>query len=501
MFELTLLPASVFGLSGLVLEVAGFLSPTRMLRRLFYALAFVLTVMATVTLIGHEFSAGAVLVSIVAVYRSINHLRVVSGRIKENRIRPVSRRSSVVLLGFQVLAIGIWQLLGYLDVNLAVVLYALSLSSLVMGLVFAQSVVRNLRRSSAHKSDKYSSDMDLPTVSVCVPARNETMDLPLVLESVLASDYPKLEVLVLDDCSHDKTSEIIKGFAQKGVRFIKGQEPKKDWLPKNQAYQALAEDASGELLLFLGVDVRLEPTTIRSLVGTLVARKKEMITVLPKTTENHEYAGLLQPMRYWWEVALPRRFFNRPPVLPTSWLISRQALFGLGEFKAVRSSVLPEGYFARELTKSDKYSFMRSDGKLDVDTSKEIAEQWDTTIRTRYPALRKRPENVMLVTLAELWFVVLPVALFILGFFTNLMWLWPITGVNFMLLFYVHWRIVMASSHHSAVLPLALFPIAVVIDIIGVQSSMWQYEFDEVVWKGRNVCIPVMKTYSRLPKV
>ena len=63
---------------------------------------------------------------------------------------------------------------------------------------------------------------DLPTVSVCISARNETHAMTQCLERIVASDYPKLEVIVLDDGSRDNTSLLIKSFAHAGVRFIEG---------------------------------------------------------------------------------------------------------------------------------------------------------------------------------------------------------------------------------------------------------------------------------------
>ena len=42
------------------------------------------------------------------------------------------------------------------------------------------------------------------------------------LHRVIASTYPKLEIIVLDDLSADKTPALIKAFAQDGVRFIEG---------------------------------------------------------------------------------------------------------------------------------------------------------------------------------------------------------------------------------------------------------------------------------------
>jgi hypothetical protein len=46
-----------------------------------------------------------------------------------------------------------------------------------------------------------------------------------------------------------------------------------------------------------------------------------------------------------------------------------------------------------------------------------------------------------------------------------------------------------------------LLPVAAVYDVWLLNYSMWQYEFNEVIWKGRNVCIPVMHTVPSLPKM
>ena len=48
-----------------------------------------------------------------------------------------------------------------------------------------------------------------PLISVCVPARNEQRNIRACVENLLAQDYPNFEVIVLDDRSTDKTSEIL----------------------------------------------------------------------------------------------------------------------------------------------------------------------------------------------------------------------------------------------------------------------------------------------------
>ncbi len=487
--------------TGLLLELIALLVRMRQVRRVLY-IAVLLTASSGGTLV---FIADpgilSFLVAAVAAYRAINAMRVVAERMHLRHAQQVTSRSSRYLGLYQLITIAVLIIDGMAGIEDGFWLLGSSAAALLAAVFIAFTAHGTLKRSKIRPSDKYASDASLPTVSVCIPARNETEDLPDCLTSIIASDYPKLEILVLDDCSQDRTSEIIRGFAQDGVRFIAGSEPKKGWLAKNQAYQSLAEAASGELLLFCGVDARFGKGTIRSLVGTLTARKKQMISVMPQANVSNEHASLIQPMRYWWELALPRRLFNRPPVLSTTWLISKEAMEATGGFGAVNNTVVPEAYFAKSLAHKDEYSFMRSSGALDVRTAKQLNDQWETAIRVRYPQLRKRPESVLLLSMAEIWLLFVPVTLFISGFFVDFGMAWVASGVTVSLMLWVHWRILRAWNVRDIGEAMAAFPVAVCLELYVLHLSMLRYEFSQVRWKDRNVCIPVMHAVPRLPKI
>ena len=58
-------------------------------------------------------------------------------------------------------------------------------------------------------------DHPLPTVSIVIPARNEERNLEQALESVLALDYPDLEIIVVNDRSTDATGSIVEKIAER----------------------------------------------------------------------------------------------------------------------------------------------------------------------------------------------------------------------------------------------------------------------------------------------
>lgn len=61
----------------------------------------------------------------------------------------------------------------------------------------------------------------MPLVSVCIPAYNAERFIGETLESVLSQTYPNLEVIVSDDCSTDRTAEIVLRYAERGIKLIR----------------------------------------------------------------------------------------------------------------------------------------------------------------------------------------------------------------------------------------------------------------------------------------
>lgn len=455
-------------------------------------------------LLFYSFNLFSFLLLLLTGYRVFNIARLFRRQMHEHYLRRATRRTTLNLLGLQVLIIagwvawnewhvtghGVWAAMGALQVGIA--------------LIFLVSTVRTLRKTAWTLPNAHFSDAELPTVSVLIPARNETEDLRHCLESVIASTYPKLEVIVLDDCSQTRrTPEIVRGFAHAGVRFVQGYPPKETWLPKNQAYARLAEEASGQYLLFCGVDVRFTPHSIQEAISMMLSRQKRMLCLLPRSPQKMGgRSSLIQAMRYWWELVPPRRFFNRPPVLSSCWIIDADALRKAGGFQAVSRSIVPEAHFAKRLLATDEYSFMRASDALGIESVKQNEQQKATAMRMRYPQLHRRPEQAALVALFEGFFLIGPLVLVVAGF-------WVSVGLVAQLSAAVAGTFLLAAygmmSHSTRVqrwwtAPLA-FPFAVVSDIALVHYSMYKYEFSIVEWKGRNICVPAMHVVPHLPRV
>ncbi|MBM4145054.1 MAG: glycosyltransferase family 2 protein [Nitrospira sp.] len=61
--------------------------------------------------------------------------------------------------------------------------------------------------------------MSRPKVSVCIPAYNYARFMPEAIDSVLKQTFTDYEILIIDDCSHDNTKEVVSEYAKKDKRI------------------------------------------------------------------------------------------------------------------------------------------------------------------------------------------------------------------------------------------------------------------------------------------
>lgn len=111
----------------------------------------------------------------------------------------------------------------------------------------------------------------VPPVSIVIPAYNHGAYLAAAIESVLAQDYPDLELIVLDDGSTDNTREVLSRY---GDRF--------HWETQVNMGQAATLNkgwrmARGEILGYLSADDWLLPGAIRRTVQALLARSDALV--------------------------------------------------------------------------------------------------------------------------------------------------------------------------------------------------------------------------------
>ncbi len=116
-------------------------------------------------------------------------------------------------------------------------------------------------------------------VTVVLPTYNESANLPLVVEELLALPLPGLTVLVVDDNSPDGTGKVAEELAvASDGRVAVAHRPHKDGL--GRAYvdgMTRALDAGAEYVLQMDADLSHPPAFVPQLLGTLLSTRAGVV--------------------------------------------------------------------------------------------------------------------------------------------------------------------------------------------------------------------------------
>jgi hyaluronan synthase len=148
-----------------------------------------------------------------------------------------------------------------------------------------------------------------PGVSIIIPCFNEEEWIPRTIQACINQDYPvdRLEVIVVDDCSTDKSAERIKEIIHRLYQESEGFETKERLhyiiMDKNKGKrEALAQGvfkAKHDLVVFVDSDSFLDPFAIRNLVQPF--KDPKMAGVSGRTDVANTYTNTLtkiQSVRY-----------------------------------------------------------------------------------------------------------------------------------------------------------------------------------------------------------
>lgn len=143
----------------------------------------------------------------------------------------------------------------------------------IAGIVLAAYVleVLGLRLGLARSGQLRPMNGAEPTVSVIVAARNEEAFIERCVASLLCLDYPegKLEIVVVNDGSTDRTEEIVKRYAgaHPSLKVLSTMPGEGNLRGKTNAVACGIEASSGEIIMFTDADCVVGADWVRSTVG------------------------------------------------------------------------------------------------------------------------------------------------------------------------------------------------------------------------------------------
>ncbi|MEV6373903.1 bifunctional polysaccharide deacetylase/glycosyltransferase family 2 protein [Micromonospora musae] len=184
----------------------------------------------------------------------------------------------------------------------------LGVARLAVQVFCAQRHVRRVRRRTDHR-DRL--EVRAP-VSVIVPAYNEAANIAATVRSLMASDYPALEVIVVDDGSTDGTADIVERMRLRGVRVIRQTNA-----GKPAALNTGIRAARAGLLVLVDGDTVFQPNTVRRLVQGFADPTVGAISGNTKVANRRRLLGRWQHLEYVIGFNLDRRMYDVLECMPT----------------------------------------------------------------------------------------------------------------------------------------------------------------------------------------
>jgi glycosyltransferase involved in cell wall biosynthesis len=198
----------------------------------------------------------------------------------------------------------------------------------------------------------------LPSLSVMVAAKDEEENIGRCVEGLLAQDYPRLQIIVTDDRSTDRTGAIIDRLAARDPRLtaLHVTDLRAGWFGKNNAMREGVERATGQWLCFSDADCAYDsPCLLTAAVRFALRERVDFLSVLPRLEVETLSEQIVQPvagaiMVLWFP---PQKVNN--PASPRAYangafmLMPRQTYAAIGGHEPVKATLNEDMHMARRV--------------------------------------------------------------------------------------------------------------------------------------------------------
>lgn len=177
-------------------------------------------------------------------------------------------------------------------------------------------------------------------VTVLIAARNEEDNIGLTIDDILAQTYPQAltELIIVDDHSTDRTADIIRSYADRGVKLIQMSETQVLNSYKKKAIAEAINRAQGELIVTTDADCRMAPGWLSSIVAYYERYEPKMISSPVAYHQEHSFFERLQTLEFLYLIGLGAASIgNKIPSTCNGANLAyrRDVFFELGGFKGI----------------------------------------------------------------------------------------------------------------------------------------------------------------------
>ena len=258
---------------------------------------------------------------------------------------------------------------------------------------------------------------NFPAVSIILPARNEERYIGPCLQSLIAQNYPNLEIIAINDSSSDGTEKVIQEYAAKDPRviYVAARPKPEGWAGKNWACMEGYRKSSGRILLFTDADTVHASDSVMLAVSQIVRLDLAAVSAVPKLICNDFWTRASLPCL---SVFLHTRFsalrVNDPKTktgyfFGSFYAITRQAYQSVGTHESVRTELVEDGALGAKVKESGfRLRMVRGERQVSAVWARDLTTLWHGLRRLMIPVYYQNKTNALLMTVAVFFILLEP---------------------------------------------------------------------------------------------
>lgn len=332
----------------------------------------------------------------------------------------------------------------------------------------------------------YLTDQDLCDITVLIPARDEERTIGKVLSSVM-NQGRNINIILVDDCSTDRTVDIAKQICGDAVKIIRGQQFPKGWTGKVWALDQGLKHITTDHTLLLDADIVLQPGIIATAMMAMEQNKLNSLSLMAQLSMENFWEKLMMPaFVYFFKMLYPFWLsnFHKSRVAAAAGgfiLVDTQVLRNIGAFECIKNEIIDDCALAKKIKSAGYATWIGLTHSVkSIRKYSGLKELWTMVERTAFTQLRHSLILLLAVTVIMLIMFWGEIAGLCYGNFV--IWIMAWIGMTIMLLTYIR----TLSFYHLSMGWSLTLPLSATLYLLMTWSSAVKYwRGCGIRWKGR----------------
>ena len=268
----------------------------------------------------------------------------------------------------------------------------------------------------------------LPLISIIMPAKDEEAHIEKSARAVLTSDYERLELILVNDRSQDRTFSIMEKLAREDprVKVTAITDLPAGWTGKTHAMFQGATGSVGEILLFTDADTALSRDALSRSLNFFIKENLDMLSLLPAFAsrgfiEDAVYTHLALGLSFFYPLTEVNDTAKPGGLASGCFIMLRKTVYDeIGTWRCFKHEVTEDVALSKAVkAHGRKLMVLRGAGVLSTKRFEGISEVCGFWKRTYYGGLERNisrmarlATNYLALTITGLLFVFSGIAMF-----------------------------------------------------------------------------------------